>query len=85
MERCVSSRSRHLLAIAACAVVLWLLWFLLDNLDAYRKPLPTFVRSMLPVFLRRHIRLSELDATFADCFSPRAGSSCRDCSCPSLR
>jgi len=55
---------RHLLAIAACAVVLWLLWFLLDNLDAYREPLPTFVRSMLPVFLRRHIRLSELDATF---------------------
>jgi hypothetical protein len=54
----------HLLAIAACMALLWLLWPLFDSLDVYRGPLPTYIRSMLPVFLRRHIPLSEFDATF---------------------
>jgi hypothetical protein len=55
---------QHLLAIAACMAVLWMLWPPFDSLDVYRGPLPTYIRSILPVFLRRHIPLSEFEATF---------------------
>jgi hypothetical protein len=56
---------RHLLAVAVCVAVFYLLWLLIDKLEAYQANLPAYVRSTFPVFVRRHIALPELDMLFA--------------------
>ncbi|HMD37986.1 MAG TPA: hypothetical protein VKH15_01820 [Candidatus Acidoferrum sp.] len=58
---------QHLLPVAICLAVICLLWLLVGNLEAIRSSIPAYVRSMLPVFLRRHITLPALDKLFA-CF-----------------
>ena len=58
---------RHLVPIAICLGVFCLLWLLTDNLEALRAAFPAYVRSTLPVFLRRHITLPTLDTLFS-CF-----------------
>lgn len=58
---------QHLLPVAICLGVFCLLLLLLDNLEALRAAFPAYVRSMLPVFLRRHITLPALDKLFG-CF-----------------
>ena len=44
---------RHLLALAVCVVVVYFLWLLADKADNYQQTLPAYVRSTMPVFVRR--------------------------------
>jgi len=55
---------RHVLAIAVCIGVFYLLWRLMDRVDAYSDSLPAYLRSTMPVFLRRHITLAFLQSTY---------------------
>jgi hypothetical protein len=55
---------RHVLAIAVCVGVFYLLWLLMDRVDAYSDSLPAYLRSTMPVFLRRHITLAFLQSTY---------------------
>jgi len=45
---------RHLFAVAVCALVAYLLWGAIGKADNYQDTLPAYVRSISPVFLRRH-------------------------------
>jgi hypothetical protein len=56
---------RHVVAIAACAAVFYLLWTLFDKAEFYQAQFPAYVRSILPVSLRRHASLEFLEAAFA--------------------
>jgi hypothetical protein len=56
---------RHLLPIAICVAVLSLLWLLANALGSLQTAFPPYVRSILPVSLRRHISLPALDALFS--------------------
>jgi hypothetical protein len=47
----------NLLAVAVCAVVLYLLWLLAAQTSSYEETLPPYFRSILPVFVRRHAGL----------------------------
>lgn len=55
----------HLFAILACLIVFYLLWLVVDKCESYGGTLPAYLRSILPVSLRRHITLSALDYLFA--------------------
>jgi hypothetical protein len=55
---------RHVVAIGVCAAVFYLLWTLLDKTDPYQAQFPPYLRSILPAFVRRHLSLKFLDATF---------------------
>lgn len=55
---------RHLIPVAICVAVFYLLWLLVDKIDSYQVLFPTFLRSTLPVWLRRHITLSALVSLF---------------------
>jgi hypothetical protein len=55
---------RHVVAIAVCVGVFYLLWLLMDRVDAYSDALPAYLRSTMPVFLRRHITLAFLQSTY---------------------
>lgn len=59
----------NLLAIAIWVTVLCLVWMLLDkaNLDTYQQSLPAYLRSVLPVFVRRHTSLAFLTNAFEAC------------------
>lgn len=54
----------HLPAVLLCLVLGALFWLLADKLETYQGTLPTYLRSILPVFLRRHITLPALDMLF---------------------
>jgi hypothetical protein len=56
---------RHLLPIAICVVVFCLLWLLVGKLESYKSSFPAYIRSTLPVSLRRHITLPALDTLFS--------------------
>jgi hypothetical protein len=56
---------RHLLPFAICVAVLCLFWFLVNALGSLQTAFPPYVRSTLPVSLRRHITLSALDTLFS--------------------
>jgi hypothetical protein len=56
---------RHLLPTAICVAVLSLLWLLANALGSLQTAFPPYVRSILPVSLRRHISLPALDALFS--------------------
>jgi hypothetical protein len=58
---------RHLLPVAICLAVFCLLLLVANDLESIRTAFPAHVRSMLPVFLRRHIVLPTLDTLFS-CF-----------------
>ncbi|HKV24645.1 MAG TPA: hypothetical protein VJN93_08650 [Candidatus Acidoferrum sp.] len=55
---------RHLLSIAVCIVLVYLLWLLVDKLETYQVNFPPYVRSTLPAFLRRHVTLHALDSCY---------------------
>jgi hypothetical protein len=56
---------RHVIPIAICATVFCILWLLVGMLEVYQSNLPAYVRSILPVSLRRHIALPTLDTLFS--------------------
>jgi hypothetical protein len=55
----------HLIPVAICVAVFCLLWLLVGKLEAYQSNFPAYVRSTLPVALRRHITLATLDDLFS--------------------
>jgi len=55
---------RHFAAIAACAIVFYLVWTLAGGLAGYQETFPTYVRSMLPASVRGNIPLGVLTVTF---------------------
>lgn len=56
---------RHLLPFAICVAALCLFWFLVNALGSLQTAFPPYVRSTLPVSLRRHITLPALDTLFS--------------------
>jgi hypothetical protein len=54
----------HLIPVAICIGVFCLLWLGVDKLESYQPNFPPYVRSNLPVSLRRHITLPTLDTLF---------------------
>jgi len=46
-------------------LIAYVLWRLLDVLDAYSEQVPTFLRSEFPVWLRRHVTLNALEDAYA--------------------
>jgi hypothetical protein len=56
---------RHLVPVAICAAVFCLLWLLVNSLGSLQTAFPPYVRSTLPVSLRRHITLHALDTLFS--------------------
>jgi hypothetical protein len=55
---------RHIVAIGVCAVAFYLLWSLLEKAEVYQPQLPAYIRSILPVSVRRHLSLAFLETTF---------------------
>lgn len=55
---------RHLIPVAICVAVFYLLWLFVDKLDSYQTLFPTFLRSTFPVWLRRHVTLHALENLF---------------------
>lgn len=56
---------RHVLPIAICVAVFCLLWLFVGKLESYQSSFPAYIRSTLPVSLRRHITLPALDTLFS--------------------
>lgn len=56
---------RHLLPVAICVGVFWLLWVFVDKMESYQAAFPTYLRSTFPVSLRRHVTLSSLESLFS--------------------
>jgi hypothetical protein len=56
---------RHLIPVAMGVALFCLLWLLVAKLEAYQSNFPVYVRSTLPVSLRRHITLPALDTLFS--------------------
>jgi hypothetical protein len=56
---------RHLIPVVICVAVFCLLGLLVAKFEAYQSSFPAYVRSTLPVSLRRHITLPALDTSFS--------------------
>jgi hypothetical protein len=56
---------RNLLPIAICVALFCVLWLLVNKLESYQPNVPSYIRSTLPVFLRRHVSLHALDNLFS--------------------
>lgn len=56
---------RHILPVAICIAAFCLLWLLVNSLNSLQAAFPPYVRSTLPVSLRRHITLHALDNLFS--------------------
>ena len=56
---------RHILPVAICIAAFCLLWLLVNALGSLQTAFPPYVRSTLPVSLRRHITLHVLDNLFS--------------------
>jgi hypothetical protein len=56
---------RHLIPVAICVVLFCLLWLFVNALGSLQTAFPPYVRSTLPVSLRRHITLNALDTLFS--------------------
>jgi len=56
--------TRHIVAIGVCAAIFYLFWNFLDKADSYQFQLPAYIRSILPVSIRRHLSLGLLQTTF---------------------
>lgn len=56
---------QHLVPLAICAVVFYLLWLFVDKLDSYQTVFPVYLRSTFPAWLRRHVSLPALDTLFS--------------------
>ena len=55
---------RNLLAITVCAGAAYLLLIALEKAGAYQEPLPAYLRSMTPMFLRKHASLAVFQGLF---------------------
>jgi hypothetical protein len=55
---------RHMLAIAVCIGVFYLLWLLMDRVDGFSDSVPAYLRSTMPVWLRRHVTLTFLTSLY---------------------
>jgi hypothetical protein len=56
---------RHILPVAICIAAFCLLWLLVNALGSLQTAFPPYIRSTLPVSLRRHITLHALDNLFS--------------------
>jgi hypothetical protein len=56
---------RHLIPVAICVAVFCLFWLLVAKLEAYQSNFPAYVRSALPVSLRRQVTLPALDTLYS--------------------
>jgi hypothetical protein len=56
--------TRHIAAIAVCAAVFYLLWNLIHKAEFYESQFPAYIRSILPVSIRRHLSLEFFETTF---------------------
>jgi len=56
---------RHIVPVAICIAAFCFLWLLVNALGSLQTAFPSYVRSTLPVALRRHISLHALDNLFA--------------------
>jgi hypothetical protein len=56
---------QHLLPVAICVGVFWVLWIFVTYLDSFQDTFPAYLRSTFPVFLRRHITLSAVANLFS--------------------
>jgi hypothetical protein len=51
---------RHVVAIAICVGVFYLLWQFMNWVDGYSDSVPAYLRSTMPAWMRRHVTLSFL-------------------------
>jgi hypothetical protein len=56
---------RHILPVAICIAAFCFLWLLVNALGSFQTAFPPYVRSTLPVSLRRNISLHALDNLFS--------------------
>jgi hypothetical protein len=54
----------HVVALAICAAVFYMVWRMVDRVEGYQDSLPAYLRSELPAFLRRMISQNALDHAF---------------------
>lgn len=55
---------RNLLAVVVCAGAVYFLWLAAGKLDAYQETFPAYLRSMTPMFLRKHAGLPMFQGLF---------------------
>lgn len=55
---------RHFLGVAICAGAAYLLWIAAGKAHAYQETLPAYLRSMTPMFLRKHVGLAAFQGFF---------------------
>jgi hypothetical protein len=55
---------RNILAVGACAAVFYFMWSLAGQAEFYQPQLPAYLRSILPVGIRRHVSLEFLQSAF---------------------
>lgn len=67
LSRVFARALRNFLALAVCAGAAYLLWIVAGKADAYQETLPAYLRSMTPMFLRKHISLAAFQEFFDAC------------------
>ncbi len=55
---------RNFLAVLVCAGAVFLLWIAVGKADAYQETLPAYLRSMTPMFFRKHAGLPAFQGLF---------------------
>jgi hypothetical protein len=65
LKEALRRAARHVVALAICAAIFWLLWRLVNQAETYQDSLPAYLRSELPAVLRRVISQNALDRVFA--------------------
>lgn len=55
---------RNLFAVVICAGAVFLLWMAVGKADAYQETFPAYLRSITPMFLRKHAGLSVFQGLF---------------------
>ncbi|HEY6945270.1 MAG TPA: hypothetical protein VI431_09015 [Candidatus Acidoferrum sp.] len=64
LKKAFAPAVRNFLAVVVCAVAVYFLWLAAGKLDAYQETLPAYLRSMTPVFLRKHAGLPVFQGLF---------------------
>lgn len=59
---------RNFLAVAICASAAFLLWIVVGKADAFHETIPAYLRSMTPMFLRKHAGLPIFQGFFETIF-----------------
>jgi hypothetical protein len=55
---------RHVLAFAICVLFLYVVWLQVGRLDAYQRMLPAYLRSTMPVQVRRHVSRAAISGAY---------------------